>query len=509
MNKFVKLIDAFLNQITMYRLVLYCLLIWLGFAAILGWAKILPYNPLQIVLSALFLTAVAYLVNWIFAKIFEAPSNPESSILTALILALIIKPAKTPEEYIFLAWAAALAVASKYIFAVGKKHSFNPAAVAVLITAYFAGQSANWWVGTAAMFPLVFLGGALIVRKIQRFDLVLSAILVAMTLSFSFGFARGSSIATLIKQCILDSPIWFFSFVMLTEPLTTPPTKGLQILYGALTGFLFAPQTHIGGFYFTPEAALVTANIFSYMVSPKQKLTLYLKQKIRLTPSVYDFVFVADKNLRFKPGQYLEWTLGHKQPDNRGSRRYFTIASSPTEPELRMGVKFYSDSSTYKDNLLAMPRGGKIIASQLAGDFTLPKKTDTKLAFIAGGIGITPFRSMLKYLLDTGTSRPITVFYGNRYSEDIAYKDILDQAEQRLGIKVVYLLTDQATPPDNLMAYQGRITPEIIKKEMPDYRKRTFMISGPRAMVQTTEQILTEMGVQKKQIKSDFFPGFA
>ncbi|TGV95790.1 FAD-dependent oxidoreductase, partial [Mesorhizobium sp. M2E.F.Ca.ET.154.01.1.1] len=115
------------------------------------------------------------------------------------------------------------------------------------------------------------------------------------------------------------------------------------------------------------------------------------------------------RKLAFQAGQYLEWTLGLDRSDNRGNRRYFTVASSPTEQSVRLGVKFYPKSSAFKQALGTMRPGGTIHAAQLAGDFTLPSDPKIKIAFLAGGIGITPFRSMLQYLIDRNESRPIVV----------------------------------------------------------------------------------------------------
>src|SRR5206468_3175549 len=80
-----------------------------------------------------------------------------------------------------------------------------------------------------------------------------------------------------VQNTLLYSPMLFFAFVILTEPLTTPPTRRLQVFYGGLVGFLFTPQFHIGALYTTPEIAILIGNVFSYLVSPKIKLMLQLK----------------------------------------------------------------------------------------------------------------------------------------------------------------------------------------------------------------------------------------
>lgn len=494
----------------MYRLVLYYLLLLWVVALVFGFTGILPYRPLDLAISTAIVIAVSWLTNKLFSGVFEAPTNVESVFITALILALIITPIKLPslDGIPLLIWAGIWAMAAKYIFAIGKKHLFNPAAFAVALTALTLNQSASWWVGSRVMLPFVVLGGILIVRKIIRFDLVLGFLGAALVSILFFGISNGTGFFSILGKAVLDSPLIFFAFVMLTEPLTTPPTKSLRIIYGALVGLLFAPAVHIGSLYSTPELALIAGNVFSYISSPKKKLVLRLKKREQIASDVYDFVFHPEEKLSFRPGQYLEWTLEHKRPDSRGNRRYFTIASSPTEEELRIGVKFNPETSSFKRSMLGMDGRSRIVASQLAGDFTLPRDRKEKLVLVAGGIGITPFRSMLKYLSDRNDFRTITVFYSNKTSDEIVYKEILGEAEEKLDIKTVYTLTDPESVPRNWKGYKGRINAEMIAKEAPDYEERTFYISGPRSFVVAIEEVLKNMGVSARNIKTDFFPGF-
>ena len=491
-------LDNFLNNITMYRLLLYYLIGLLVFAVLLSLLGVLSFSPLAIVLSTGVILASSMLTNYIFAKVFEAPRNFESVYITALILSLIITPTTALHSLPFLVWAGVLANASKYILALNKKHIFNPVAVSVFITALTVNQSARWWVGTGFMLPLVIIGGVLIVRKISRQDLVFSFLFMALLTSLGAGALNGSDIVSLAKQIIFDSPLFFLAFVMLTEPLTTPPTKKLQIIYGGIVGFLFAPQLHLGGFYGTPELALLIGNLYSFSVSLKQKLVLTLKERIEIGPNMFDFVFQKNKNFDFLPGQYLEWTLEHSKQDSRGSRRYFTVASSPTEKEVRAGIKLYENSSSFKKALVDLPQGGKIVASSLFGDFTLPKDKDRKLVFIAGGIGITPFRSMIKYLIDKGERRDLILFYSNREENEILYREVFDAAEKELGIKVNYILT----------RIDGRIDEKMVKETVPDFTERYFYISGPLNMVTSFKQVLLKLKIKNNQIITDYFPGF-
>ena len=149
------------------------------------------------------------------------------------------------------------------------------------------------------------------------------------------------------------------------------------------------------------------------------------------------------------------------------------------------------------------------MAAQLAGEFVLPTDRRAKLVFMAGGIGITPFRSMIKHLLDRDEKRPIAVLYSNRTAPEIVYRDVLEEARRRLGIETVYTLTDAKGVPPDWQGETGRVDAEMIAKTVPDYRERMFYLSGPRSLVVGFEEVLRKIGIPKSRIKTDFFPGFA
>src|SRR6185369_12369111 len=137
--------------------------------------------------------------------------------------------------------------------------------------------------------PFVLIGGLLLVRKIRRFGLFFAFLAVALVTTLSFALVQGDNILTTIQLTVLSSPLLFFGFVILTEPLTTPPTRTLQMIYGAIVGVFFAPQLHFGSLYFTPELAILIGNFFSYLVSPKAKLVLKLRDRVQIAPDIYDF----------------------------------------------------------------------------------------------------------------------------------------------------------------------------------------------------------------------------
>jgi ferredoxin-NADP reductase len=491
-------IDNQLNKITMYRLVFYYLLILLAIAATFGFTGIIQYGGFAIIVSVIMLTAVCYGANLIFAKSFGAPVNNDSVYITAFILALIINPATNLNGFLFLLWAGILAMATKYILAYKKKHFFNPAAAAVFITSLFLNLSASWWISTAAMMVFVIVGGLFLIRKIQRFDMVIGFLAAFFVTCVSYNLVKGFGVWDTVYIAATHTPAFFFAFVMLTEPATSPSTRIKRIAYGVFIGFLSSPQVSILGYYFTPESALLAGNIFSFIISPTKKLALKLKEKVEVAQNTYDFVFGLDKPMAFAAGQYMEWTLGHADHDSRGIRRYFTVASAPSEPELRIGVRFSDPGSSYKKTLLGLKEGDIVIAAGLAGDFTLPKDTSKKLVFIAGGIGVTPFRSMVRELLAKKEKRDVVILYSNREEQHTAYKDIFAQAEKELGIKTIYVMTEK----------DGVINAELIKHAVPDYKGRIFYVSGPERLVQGMKQALKSISIRRQNIRTDYFPGF-
>ncbi len=504
-----RFIDTQLNKITMYRLVLYVLIFLLGAAFFLSASGQLSYDPWALMFSVAFILGVSWITNRIFSRTFGVPANVELVYISALILALIITPVSSPGDLWFLGWASVLAMASKYLLAPGGKHIFNPAAFAVALTYVTVNQSASWWVGTGPMLPFVLPAGLLIVRKLGRFDLVLSFLLTALGITLFVDLFSATNFFATLQKILLYSPLLFFAFIILTEPLTTPPTRASRIIYGVIVGFLFAPQLHLGGVFVTPELAILLGNVYAFIVSPKSRLLLRVKERNRLTPDTYEFVFAAPPRFKFRPGQYMEWTLGHDKPDDRGNRRYFTLASAPTEHNIRLAIKFYKNSSSFKRAMLSLNWDSVLMASQLAGDFVLPADPRQKCIFIAGGIGVTPFRSMIKYLLDRRERRPITLFYASTRVEDIVYKDVFDRAQAELGIRTVYTVSDNSNLPAGWTGKIGRITPELIRATVPDYRNCIFYISGPRGMVDSFRDEISRLGASGLDIRTDYFAGLA
>ncbi|MDB5188164.1 MAG: hypothetical protein JWO50_684 [Candidatus Kaiserbacteria bacterium] len=494
----------------MYSLVLYYLLTLLGVAIIESFLHILSYDPLYILLSAIFLSAVCWGTNRLCAYIWKIPANAESSIITALIIALIVTPVAPMISFFPLLWMGILSQVSKYILTVRGKHIFNPVAVGVALVGILLGSYASWWVGgTIYLMPFVIIGGLLIVRKIHRFDMVLVYIVVSIVVGLIPTIVQAGDIPNIALRLVEHTPIFFFAFIMLTEPLTTPPRRAARMTYATIIAALAAPWVHFGEFiYFTPETALLAGNVFSYFMSSPFKKLATLTQINQISRGTYEYVF--DAQAKFLPGQYAEWTIHTKHDDSRGNRRYFTIASSPAEGDLRIGVKVYDKPSTYKQSLMQLKVGDTILAGSIAGDFTMPHDTTQKIAFIAGGIGITPFRSMVQHMIDTQQKRDAVLLYSNRSEDEIAYYDFFQNASNVLSpsFRVIHTLTDPGIS-NTWNGEKGFIDGAFIERTVPDYKERKFYISGPQGMVSACLSALLKLGVPRTNIHTDYFPGFA
>jgi ferredoxin-NADP reductase len=500
--------DRYLDGITMYKVVLYGLLLLAGIAILFGFLGLLPFKGYQYSISLVILLIVCWGSNYIVAKLYNVPTNSESALITGAILFFLLSPFEDIDQMFMYTLAAVISMASKYVLAFHRKHIFNPAAFAAFVLGLLGNPLVSWWIGSLVMLPFVTLLGIAVLRKTRRFQMFFVFVVAAILSTSIPNVFKGYAVVDVFTQIFTSWPIVFFGTIMLTEPLTTPPTKMLRLYYGGIVGLLFGLQFHIGPLFATPELALLLGNIYSYIVSSKQKLLLTLQDKKAIAKEMYEFVFVPKDNFSYRAGQYMEWTLPHNSVDSRGNRRYFTVASSPTEDMLKLGVKIQQNGSSFKRALVSLTSKQTVLAGQLAGDFTLPKDNSQKLVFLAGGIGITPFRSMIKYLIDKQEKRDIILFYSNKSADEIVYKDVFDEADKKLGIKTIYTLTDIQNIPISWKGNKGRIDAAMIQTYLPDYKERMFYISGPHPMVTSYQDILKDLGIPASHVIIDYFPGF-
>jgi len=498
--KILNLIDEKLNNLPMYKLVLYILFGYTAVAFVLSLFGLLSYGFLGMLASLLVIFFTALFTNYFFTAIWRLPNNYESVLMTILILFLILMPLEVSgvslSEIWTQAWPIVLvtfsAIASKYIFVFRKTHIFNPAAFGLFISYLFSFGIAFWWVGTPAIVPFIVVGGLLIARKNRKTRFVLAAIAISILTSLTVAYFGKDEMMQSMRSLYISGPLIFFFTVMLTEPHTMPGKKYAQYIF-----FIFVAMVSTMSLFNLPlEFSLLLANLLTFVICSKRRLILKLKEKNIVGKSIVEFVFSTNTKLKFTAGQYLEWLVLTKENDSRGLRRFFTISSSPDMESglISFSTKFPPENmSVYKKVLNEMKTGDTMYASQLAGDFILPEKKEREVVMVAGGIGVTPFISQLREMLETGEKRKVTLIYCVKDLEEVAYKGILDKAISELGIKVIY---------------QTQIlNSEILKSYNLNLKESDIYISGPNRMVDAYESTFKAEGA--KCIHTDFFPGFA
>jgi ferredoxin-NADP reductase len=212
------------------------------------------------------------------------------------------------------------------------------------------------------------------------------------------------------------------------------------------------------------------------------------------------------REIDFEPGQYFFVTLpdiGHQ--DERGLRRHITVVTSPNERGV-LGLCTRLRDTAFKRTLAELEVGAGVDVEEPKGEFVLPKETDRPYVFIAGGIGITVFRSMLRYIVEERLPHRVTLVYSNRDQDSAAFLDELAELERaNPNMRVVLTMTDDP-------AWEGetrRIDAELLRDHLEgELGSFTYLVAGPPAMVEAMEKTLAEAGVPEAQIRPERFSGY-
>lgn len=219
--------------------------------------------------------------------------------------------------------------------------------------------------------------------------------------------------------------------------------------------------------------------------------------------NIRTFYFRPEQPVHYTAGQFIELTLKHPRPDKRGVKRWFTLSSSPTDDFLTITTKFANEkSSSFKKTLFGLKPGAKLIMSDPMGDFVLPKLIQTPLVFVAGGIGITPFHSILTWLTATNEERPIKLLYAVRNEDEIVFQETFKKA----GIEPTIIVSD---PSPAWGGERGRLSAELIMDLTKPSEDALIYVSGPEPMVEALEKDLKKAGLRKDQFVGDFFPNYS
>jgi glycine betaine catabolism B len=245
----------------------------------------------------------------------------------------------------------------------------------------------------------------------------------------------------------------------------------------------------------------------------KLSLELLSKEKLQET-DIMTFRFSRGAGIDFTAGQYAFFKLDGVYGDAKGPIRHFSISSSPTEQDY-IQISTRIRDTPYKQKLASLEEGTKILAWGPQGEFVLHDDDHSKPAvFLSGGIGVTPFRSMIKYATDKRLPVKITMFDSNRNQQNILYKDEFDKlASQNKNIKVVYTVTEeeQVSNTENWSGERGRIDKSMLERYLTkdEIDNAVFYICGPPGMLKAMQELLQkELQIPKDRLKVEAFTGY-
>lgn len=227
-----------------------------------------------------------------------------------------------------------------------------------------------------------------------------------------------------------------------------------------------------------------------------------IKERAEVAKGTLQVTFdLAPATVSFKAGQFFTLTLPNPPyTDERGNRRFFSIANSPNQNDMFVIATRVRDTA-FKRSLREMPLGSDVEIGPIAGRLVLPADLSRPLAFIAGGIGIVPFISMIRWAAEEHLPANITLLYANRNREVAAY---LDELGATPGLRLITTMDgDPAWPGEKRI-----ITAQFIKDYVADPQACRWMIAGPPGMSEALSAALQEAGVDKHNIQIERFIGY-
>lgn len=238
-----------------------------------------------------------------------------------------------------------------------------------------------------------------------------------------------------------------------------------------------------------------------------RNITAPFLKKEQLTSDTWSFFFDKTKDpFTYFPGQYTRMILPNDSADDRGTSRFFTLSSSPLEDYFTITTRMIQ--STFKKTLGSLQPGTQVTCFGPLGTFFLQETEESPLVFLAGGIGITPFYSMISYIFGKQLPFNITLLVSfSSVSEMLFYKELTTIAEKNQQIKVIYTVTR----PEEKHRWDGEtgsISDSLIRKYVPRYMKSIYYVVGPSTMVEGTKETLIRMGIPPEQILIENYPGY-
>ncbi len=236
--------------------------------------------------------------------------------------------------------------------------------------------------------------------------------------------------------------------------------------------------------------------------------SVQLKDRKEVASGTMAFYFEKPKGLDFKAGQFMELTLiDPPQTDAEGNTRAFTIASALYEADLMIATRMRD--TAFKRVLKTLPLGSEVSVDGPFGVLTLHVDAARPAAFLAGGIGITPFRSMVLAATKQNLAHRLFLLYSNRRPEDAAFLDELEAlGKQNPRYTLVATMTEMAKSARFWQGSTGYITREMLEKSVGQLTAPVYYIAGPPGLVKGMQKMLSEARVDRASIRAEEFAGY-
>lgn len=229
-----------------------------------------------------------------------------------------------------------------------------------------------------------------------------------------------------------------------------------------------------------------------------------LAERIKRTPAVESFRFFLKEKIDFTPGQFLQVIFDTTNIDNKELNKYLSFCASPTKEYIEVTKRL--SESNFSQRLKNLKINDEILLKAPLGNCVF-KDEYRKIAFLIGGIGITPVISIIEYILDKRLNTDVVLLYSNRTEEEVAFKKELDNWQGiNKNIKVFYTITDY--PPKDARYISGRITKELLLEKVVDVEKRIFFTFGPPKMVEAMKDLCLDSGCNEKSMRTESFIGY-
>lgn len=236
--------------------------------------------------------------------------------------------------------------------------------------------------------------------------------------------------------------------------------------------------------------------------------TVKLLRREEVAEGTMSFYFGKPAGFQFKPGQYLDCSLIEPpETDAEGNIRTLSIASAPAEKDLMVATRMRD--TAFKRVLKTIPLGTALKIDGPLGSFTLHSNAKRPAVFLAGGIGITPFRSMIVNATREGLAHHVALFYSNRRPEDSAFLQELQQiGSENKNYQTICVMTKMEKSKHPWHGETGYIDKAMLARFVPDVPAPIYYIAGPPAMVTAMKETLTGAGVNEDDIRSEDFAGY-